>query len=66
MIAGQLVFEQAYCYLGLLGPWDYYKCANCSTSFPEIDGEIRCNGHAIELCPWCRADSAPWRKGRGR
>lgn len=27
--------------------------------------DIRCNGHRITLCPWCRADSKPWTAGRG-
>lgn len=27
--------------------------------------DIRCNGHSITLCPWCRVDSKPWTAGRG-
>lgn len=27
--------------------------------------DIRCNGHRIALCPWCRVDSKPWTAGRG-
>lgn len=27
---------------------------------------IRCNGHIIDQCPWCRPDSHPWTAGRGK
>lgn len=52
-------------HLGLL-EYGWYRCTNCKTSYPVIDGAIRCNGHSIELCPWCRVDSKPWTKGRGK
>ena len=43
----------------------HYTCETCQTSYPVIDGEIRCNGHVVDRCPWCRTDSAPWKNGRG-
>lgn len=43
----------------------YYKCVDCQTSFPEIDGEIRCNRAPIVVCPYCEPDSKPFKNGRG-
>lgn len=34
----------------------YYACVDCDTLFPIVGGEVMCNGHAINLCPWCRCD----------
>jgi len=51
--------------LGIAGPNEHWTCPTCSTTFPVIGGAIRCNGHTITLCPWCRSDSAPWTRGRG-
>lgn len=51
--------------LGTAGPDEHWSCITCSTSFPVIADVIRCNGHIIDLCPWCRSDSAPWTNGRG-
>ena len=42
-----------------------YKCCDCGTEYPFINERIRCNGHEITLCPWCREDSKPWTNGRG-
>ena len=47
-----------------------YICINCNTSYvPEnrddFFGVARCNKHSIDLCPWCRIDSTPWKYGRG-
>jgi hypothetical protein len=44
---------------------DLYRCLDCRTVYPVISGKIRCNGHVIRLCPWCRPDSRPWTSGRG-
>jgi DNA-directed RNA polymerase subunit RPC12/RpoP len=43
----------------------YYKCVDCGTSFPEIDGEIRCNRAPIVVCPYCEPNSKPFKNGRG-
>lgn len=51
--------------LGIDGPNQWHRCITCGTEFPEIGGEIRCNGHTIDLCPFCRTDSRPWSRGRG-
>lgn len=55
------------------GAKGWMKCVDCGTQYPileymdngEIKEGIRCNGHTIELCPWCRPDSMPWMHGRG-
>ncbi len=60
---------------------EHYGCVDCGTLFPVlIDWDngvgavgqswnevraIKCNGHAITVCPWCRPDSKPWENGRG-
>lgn len=51
--------------LGVDGPDVHWTCMTCHVSYPEINGQIRCNGHVIDLCPTCRVDSAPWKNGRG-
>lgn len=52
----------------------HYECVDCGTRYPvlvEYDEEwnttqtIKCNGHPITLCPWCRPDSEPWKNSRG-
>ena len=46
--------------------FDWYVCVDCGTEYPQADsGSTMCNGHIIDLCPWCRPDSAPWKHGRG-
>ena len=52
-------------YLGKIRNGYYVECVDCETRFPDIDGEIKCNGCSIYKCPWCREDSKPWRNGRG-
>jgi hypothetical protein len=52
-----------------------FVCVDCNTTYPEImyfdriddrvKWGIRCNGHTITLCPWCKPDSKPWINGRG-
>ena len=53
---------------------EHYGCVDCDTLYPVLvdydedwneTREIKCNGHAITLCPWCRPDSEPWKNGRG-
>lgn len=44
---------------------EYYQCVDCCTEYPRIDGAVQCNGHPIELCPWCRTDTKEWQNGRG-
>ena len=41
-------------------------CLDCRTQF-HVDIQLKpvCNGAQIELCPWCREDSKPWKNGRG-
>lgn len=39
----------------------YWRCVDCETDFAGC----ACNGHPIELCPWCRPDSKAWTNGRG-
>jgi DNA-directed RNA polymerase subunit RPC12/RpoP len=52
----------------------HYECVDCGTRYPlirEYDEEwnetmaIKCNGHVITVCPWCRPDNEPWEHGRG-
>ena len=43
----------------------HYKCIDCETIFPVIGLSIKCNGHNISKCPWCRADTEIWQNGRG-
>lgn len=79
-VPGTLVLASSYQYLGLVGPFDYYRCVSCNSEYPakypEVHSvftplierphpDIRCNGHSIKLCPWCRVDSKPWSAGRG-
>jgi len=45
--------------------FEFFECNNCKTVYPEIEGQIKCNGEAITKCPWCRPDSRPWLFGRG-
>lgn len=52
--------------LGLDGPNVHWTCTTCTSTYPEMNGAIRCNGHTITRCPWCRSDSKPWTNGRGR
>jgi hypothetical protein len=52
-------------------PVSFSTCVDCGTEFPHMpthagEDAPRCNGVFIELCPWCRPDSAPWKHGRGR
>jgi hypothetical protein len=52
-----------------------FECVDCGTVFPklkeynprtdEFEMHIKCNGHKINKCPWCRPDSTPWTNGRG-
>lgn len=44
---------------------DRHYCVDCRTYYALIKGKIMCNGEVIELCPWCRPDSAPGKNGRG-
>lgn len=50
---------------------DHVHCNNCGTAFilvynPKTKTDApSCNGHFIEVCPWCREDSRPWHDGRG-
>jgi hypothetical protein len=46
---------------------DRWECVDCKTEFirnPNAD-KPNCNGVKIDLCPWCRPDSKPWKNGRG-
>jgi len=61
---GALLPGRIQAQLGLVR-YNYFACADCKTEFPQIGGEIRCNGHNIAQCPWCRPDSKPWTDGRG-
>lgn len=45
--------------------YDYFRCVDCGTEFPQIGGSASCNGRKIARCPWCRPDSKPWTAGRG-
>lgn len=57
------------------GAKGHVMCVDCKTQYPvseyydriddEIKSGIKCNGHIITLCPWCRPDSEPWKHGRG-
>ena len=53
---------------------NFYMCKDCKTMFPTFcrstGKEIyfvkpNVNGWKIDLCPWCRPDSKPWKNGRG-
>lgn len=52
--------------LGIYFSYEWWRCVDCGTEFPEIDLAIRCNGYRISRCPWCKPDSQPWRGGRGK
>jgi len=41
--------------IGYVAPSYYmmYECDQCGTIFPEINGNIMCNGHKITKCPCC-------------
>ena len=41
-----------YHYLGNT-QYRFFRCNDCQTLYPEIDGRIRCNQRAIEVCPFC-------------
>lgn len=42
-----------------------FVCINCDTAYHTLGDTAFCNGHIIDLCPWCREDSKPWWRGRG-
>jgi hypothetical protein len=59
--------------LGRFAYYPYYQCVTCGTEYPVIENElqicdgvpawvpvneIRCNGKAIEACPYCKIDKA--------
>jgi hypothetical protein len=48
-----------------LNQYTHYRCIDCNTIYPEIDGFIQCNNTYIELCPFCREDAKSWRNGAG-
>lgn len=64
MKTGELI-DAGRAKLGGYFEYRWWKCSRCGTQYPEILGEIRCNSHTIEKCPWCKPDSAPWKDGRG-
>ena len=43
----------------------FVQCIDCDTIYPEINGTVKCNGHIINKCPWCRSDTKPCENGRG-
>lgn len=49
--------------------YEYFRCVDCGTEYPTTSTNkgfgVSCNGHLIDLCPWCRPDSKPWTNGRG-
>ena len=47
------------------GKTEFYGCIDCSTWYVVVNKKIRCNGHTITKCPWCREYSEPWKNGRG-
>lgn len=51
--------------IGIIHGYEFFKCKDCKTIYPKINGVIMCNGHYIVKCPWCREDSEPWKNGRG-
>jgi len=63
----QQTLNKYYAYRFCLPAEEYllWRCSECKTEFPEIDGKIMCNGHHIQDCPWCRKDSEPFKNGRG-
>lgn len=61
---GELTYVGAHT-IGKHKVYDIYKCNECGTEYPVLDGKIMCNGDEIDLCPWCREDSKPWCNGRG-
>lgn len=61
---GELVHDGQH-KLGL-DAYDYWRCIDCGTTYPVLGwGKPSCNGHKIDLCPFCRPDSEPWKNGRG-
>jgi len=47
---------------------DVYVCEDCGEEFLKFlnaKGNLpKCNGHYIDLCPWCRPDSEEGKYGR--
>ena len=43
----------------------YFRCDKCKTDYPVIGGILKCNGHIIDDCPWCKPNSETWKGGRG-
>lgn len=50
--------------LGFL-TYPYFRCVDCASEYPQINGAPKANGHWISKCPWCRGDSRAWSNGRG-
>ncbi len=45
---------------------NHKRCVSCYMLFHvNKNGLTMCNGNVIHLCPFCRADSRPWKYGRG-
>jgi hypothetical protein len=40
-----------------LDRYEYFRCDDCATDYPVIDGAPRCNGQALDRCPYCRDDN---------
>lgn len=51
-----MLIKQKIVKIGYVAPTYFmmYRCDKCGTEFPEINGNIMCNGHKITKCPWCR------------
>ena len=45
--------------------YNWWKCVDCQTLYPEIHGRPSCNHVGLTKCPWCCPDSKPWTNGRG-
>lgn len=52
----------------------HHACVDCETMYPVLvdydedwnpTSAVKCNGHVITVCPWCRPDSESWKHGRG-
>ena len=40
--------------------WDeYFKCLDCNTVYPVIDGYPSCNGEKLSKCPYCKERELP-------
>ena len=45
---------------GLTQSCHFWRCQDCGTTYPEINGKVSCNGRAIEVCECSDGTDSPW------